>query len=251
MNKKETYLTILGILLLIGTSLGLTYAFYSYAKTGDVNNSITAGTLIFNFENETNQINFINAFPLDDGAADQDTVGRSTFVVSGLVTNPESAINYKVLLIPGDQACYLPSTSYPCSGTGDKVRVRLPDHTMKLQLTASTSNGSNSDITINNGFNSTDSLTSLGNYLTNQKNTVVTSSGYEIASGIIRGLSNGTSTSHTYVLKMWISEDRVEIQGNPDTLGPLEENYTSEQYENMYYSVKVKVIAADSTETLN
>lgn len=72
MNKKKTtgiVLSVLGVLSLVLITAGVTYAFFSYAKQGTTENSITTGTITFLYDEkkaEGNGIVITDALPMAD-----------------------------------------------------------------------------------------------------------------------------------------------------------------------------------------
>lgn len=72
-NKKTTglLLSILGVISLVLITAGVTYAFFSYAKLGTTENTITSGTLTFLYDEldeSGTSINIENALPISDEA---------------------------------------------------------------------------------------------------------------------------------------------------------------------------------------
>ena len=70
MNKKKNLiLTLLAVLTVILITGGVTYAFFSYAKTGTTDNLITTGSITFLYtevDGVGNGISIQNAFPISD-----------------------------------------------------------------------------------------------------------------------------------------------------------------------------------------
>ena len=102
-EKKKIVLSILGILMLVVVTVGVTYAIFTYTKLGTTENTVTTGTLKFLYTENTGVgagINIENAFPVSD------TVGKSydtdkyvfDFKIEGTNTGTEE-IPYKVTLI--------------------------------------------------------------------------------------------------------------------------------------------------------
>ncbi len=79
-NKKTFLLVVIGIILLIGT-LGLTYAFFNYTRTGASNN-IRVGNINFSF-GQTNTINLTNVFPIASNSLDSTNSGEVLLNISG------------------------------------------------------------------------------------------------------------------------------------------------------------------------
>lgn len=72
MNKKKTtgiILSVIGVLSLVLITTGVTYAFFSYAKEGTTENSITTGTITFLYDEQEqagNGIRIEDALPMSD-----------------------------------------------------------------------------------------------------------------------------------------------------------------------------------------
>ena len=104
MNKKKStglLLSILGVLSLVLITAGVTYAFFSYAKEGLTENSITTGTITFIYDELAgqagNQIRIENALPMtdDEGKALQDEYNVFNFTVTSTVSG-DASIPYEV-----------------------------------------------------------------------------------------------------------------------------------------------------------
>ena len=68
-DKKKILLSVLGILLIVLATAGITYAVFTYTKLGTTENTVTAGTLKFLYTENTGVgrgINISEAFPLSD-----------------------------------------------------------------------------------------------------------------------------------------------------------------------------------------
>ena len=73
-GKKKVILSVLGILMLVLVTVGVTFAVFTYTKLGTTENTVTTGTLKFLYTENTGigaGINIENAFPVSD------TVGKS------------------------------------------------------------------------------------------------------------------------------------------------------------------------------
>lgn len=208
MNKRNLVISILGVLLLIASVAGATYAFFSYNKVGTKDNVITTGALSFNYAEGENVISINNMFPISDeegmGLTDEDST--FTFTISGY--SPDSEINYTILAVPGNV---------------DSSRTRLDDSYVKGYLVGNASSG--------DGLSSTFGPQVFTNVDSEE----------EIGSGSISGGTSGNPIIHTYTFRMWVSDDVVV--SDTETSVPDKIVLTNEQYANQYYSVKIKVIA--------
>ena len=129
-NKKRKstglLLSILGVISLVLITAGVTYAFFSYAKQGEKDNTITTGSITFIY-NETG-----NALTINDALPKSDTIGMgenssSNFEFEVTSTTPSTAyINYIVTAkksnsstLPENQVkLYLTSTGSTDGTTG-------------------------------------------------------------------------------------------------------------------------------------
>lgn len=103
-NSKQVLLSIIGIAVLVIAVVGVSFAFFSYSRTGTSNNVITTGQIYMAFE-EANQINLTNQFPtLDEDAVIASTGDTSSmnFTVTGYYSASTGGIDYTIYAIPGD-----------------------------------------------------------------------------------------------------------------------------------------------------
>lgn len=100
-SNKKVILSVIGIAILIVGVLGVSFAYFSYVRTGSSNNLITTGDLSFAFE-DGDTINLTNHFPIstDAGIALTGTNNVCTFVVKGKSSG--APITYTVSAVEGD-----------------------------------------------------------------------------------------------------------------------------------------------------
>ena len=204
-SSKQVLLSVIGIAVLVVAVVGVSFAFFTYSKTGDRNNTLTTGSIFFNFT-EGNAINLTNEFPRTDDsgkALSPDNNAALTFHVLGY-DGSSKGIEYTVYALPG-----APETG----------KTRLQDNQIKLYLEANSSNSS----PITNNFETPTKISSL------------TDTGLELATGKITATASGSQQDDTYTLRMWISSDVTIGEGK---------NYTTTAFGNLYYSLKLKVVAA-------
>ena len=65
-NKWHIIVSVLVVGSLLLAVIGVTFAAFNYSKTGEKVNTITTGTIIMSYIEETNGINLTNAFPMTD-----------------------------------------------------------------------------------------------------------------------------------------------------------------------------------------
>lgn len=190
MNKKKStglLLSILGVLSLVLITAGVTYAFFSYAKEGLTENTISTGTITFVYDEladqEGNQIKIENALPMSDS--------------EGMALEGEKNVfNFKVTsTVSGDASIPYEVTARKKSGTLSEDQIKL-----YLESTGSETNGEN--FTVANGEVKTyKDLT--------QTATEVPAGTVEktIYKGTVPGGSNYTQN---FELRMWIAGDKDE-----------------------------------------
>ena len=78
-SSKQVLVSILGVAILIVAVVGISFAAFSYSKTGTVANTITTGTITMSYSEPTNGINLTNALPITDTAGKALTGNNNTF----------------------------------------------------------------------------------------------------------------------------------------------------------------------------
>ena len=177
-NSKQMILSILGVVILVVAVVGLSFAAFSYSKTGEKVNTITTGTITMSYSEDTNGINLSNALPMSDnqGKALSGSNNVFDFTVTATINGSgNTTINYDV-------------TATKESGS------TLDDSAVKVYLT-SIDNSADTQV------------------LAPTKVSALTKTGSSEASGAPNGqykLTTGTFTSTTtrkYRLRMWVAED--------------------------------------------
>ena len=176
-NSKQVLLSVLGVAILVVAVVGVSFAAFSYSKTGEKVNTITTGTISMNYVEDENAINLTNALPMTDdvGKALADTNQYFDFTVSADITGT-TTINYAITA-----AKVTPDSTLP----DDAVKVYLTDMdgTADSQILAPTKV---SGLTPTTG--SEPSGTPSGQFI------------------LHTGTFNATS-SHDYRLRMWVADD--------------------------------------------
>ena len=67
-SSKQILLSVLGVAILVVAVVGISFAAFSYSKTGEVTNTITTGTITMSYSEPTNGINLTDALPITDEA---------------------------------------------------------------------------------------------------------------------------------------------------------------------------------------
>ena len=106
-NSKQVLLSIIGIAVLVIAVVGVSFAFFSYSRTGTSNNVITTGQIFMEFA-ETHQISLSNQFPMLDSDATTEIVKETgdveylDFTVTGYYSASTGGIDYTVYAVAGD-----------------------------------------------------------------------------------------------------------------------------------------------------
>ena len=201
-SSKQVLLSVIGIAVLVVAVVGVSFAFFTYSKAGEKNNTLTTGSIFFDFT-EGNAITLTNQFPMADSVGEALTPGANgalEFTVKGYDTS-EKGIEYTIYAFPGETE-------------GSKTRFK--DSEIKLNLEAPAAVVTN-------------------NYSTSKAIDGSLTSGIVLATGKITAKSLATQQEDKYTLRMWISDTVTIGEGK---------TYTTTAFANLYYSLKLKVVAA-------
>ncbi len=176
-NSKEVLLSALGVFILVLVVIGVSYAAFNFSRTGDVENTITTGTINMTYSEPENGINLANALPMSDeqGRLLSGTNNVFDFTVDTTINGSGSTtINYAITAVKGD--------------------ATVDDSAIKVYLT-NMDNSADSEILAPTKISELDVTTGSENY--------------QAPSGEFI-LSTGTltsSASHSYRLRMWVADD--------------------------------------------
>ena len=176
-NSKEVLLSALGVFILVLVVIGVSYAAFNFSRTGDVENTITTGTINMTYSEPENGINLVNALPMSDeqGRSLSGTNNVFDFTVDTTINGSGSTtINYAITAVKGD--------------------ATVDDSAIKVYLT-NMDNSADSEILAPTKISELDVTTGSENY--------------QAPSGEFI-LSTGTltsSASHSYRLRMWVADD--------------------------------------------
>ena len=101
-DDKTLILSVIGIMILVIVTVGVTYAVFTYSKEGTISNILRTGNMNFMYEEITkNGIN-INSNPTEDETAKLETGEGKVFdfTVKG-ITKDANAISYEIVLAKG------------------------------------------------------------------------------------------------------------------------------------------------------
>ena len=178
-NSKQVLLSVLGVAILVVAVVGVSFAAFSYSKTGEQVNTITTGTITMSYSETTNGINLTNALPMTDEVGKTLSEENQYFDFTvGATISGTTTINYAI--------------------TAAKISPdsTLPDNAVKVYLT---------------DMDASDKAVS--GYETAKKVSELTTATDSEASGAPEGqyiLHTGTYTATTtnrYRLRMWVADD--------------------------------------------
>ena len=98
-NSKQVILSVLGVAILVVAVVGVSFAAFSYSKTGERLNTITTGTISMEYSESTNGINLVDALPMSDeqGIALVGANNVFDFTVSATIQGSgQTTINYTI-----------------------------------------------------------------------------------------------------------------------------------------------------------
>ena len=196
-SSKQVLLSVLGIAVLVVAVVGVSFAFFTYSKTGEKNNTLTTGNIFFNFT-EGNAINLTNQFPMADTAGEALAAaqnGALTFHVVGYDSS-KKGIEYTIYALQGD-------------ADADATKTRFKDSEIKLNLKAPAT-------VVKNNF-ATSNVVGTDGSLAN---------GVVLAKGKITAETSATQQDDEYTLRMWISDTVTIGEAASDS-------YTTEKYAKM------------------
>ena len=184
-NSKQVLLSVLGVAILVVAVVGVSFAAFSYSKTGEKVNTITTGTITMSYSETTNGINLTNALPMSDGVgkALSEEEQYFDFTVSANITGT-TTINYAITASKEEEST-LPDTAV-------KVYLTDMDGTADTQILAPTKV---SGLTPTTG--SEPSGTPSGQF-------------------ILHTGTFGATSSHDYRLRMWVADD-YQVTGSSAT----------------------------------
>ena len=122
-SSKQVLISSLGVAILVVAVVGISFAAFSYSKTGEVSNTITTGTITMSYTEPTNGINLTNALPITDTAGKALSGDNNTF---DFTVNATIAGNTNI--------------SYAITAVKD-ASSDIPDTGIKVYLTSLSSNG--------------------------------------------------------------------------------------------------------------
>lgn len=242
-RKSQVLMSVLGVFALVIVTVGVSYAFFSYTRTGARTNTIQSGKISFYYTEAENGINLTNAMPVADSVAtgesvtDTNNVGEFEFKV-GATDLSGVTIGYNVVLVDANTA-------------QDIADGKVLDANQVSLLLRPTAGTGNSAITNN-----------VASPMTAQE--VLALPGAIMAQGVIKTGETTTGARDVYdnyVLRMWLSNSNTnnDITASDSGSGVISsgENYTvgddgatvTGNNSGKKYSVKIKVDTTTVTTT--
>ncbi len=179
-SSKQILISILGVAILIVAVVGISFAAFTYARTGTTTNTITTGTITMSYTEGTNGITLTDALPITDDAGKALSAEGQYFdftVNAKIVGKGTTKIDYVI--------------------TATEVTTSLPNTGVKVYLT------SNTDQTVELAptIVSTLPLTQAGN------SAGATAGERILKSGSISTTDNSVNETTTYRLRMWVDQN--------------------------------------------
>ena len=174
-NSKHVLLAVLGVAILIVAVVGVSFAAFSYSKTGTKVNTITTGTITMSYSETTNGINLTNALPMSDevGKKLSETDQYFDFTVNANITG-NTTINYAITATREEDS--------DIPDTGVKVYLTDMDGTADTEILGPTK------------------ISALSK-------TSSDSSGAPDGQYLLETDTFNTTSSHNYRLRMWVADD--------------------------------------------
>ena len=223
-QSKQILLSVIGVAILVVAVVGVSFAFFTYSRTGSQNNIITTGQITFVFQ-DGDSINLTNHFPIAtaDGLALTGNDNVCTFSVTGNTTTG-SSIAFAVWAVEGDSATTL--------SLGEDYTTRYRDSEVFVNIQPNTTLVANVSFTpataAAEGKAISTLATSASNVGANPTN------GKLLGTGTITG--TGSDITRTFTVRMWVDSSVV-------TVGETGATYTPAVYGTLYYTMKIAVTA--------
>lgn len=260
-NSKQAVLSIVGIAILVIAVVGVSFAFFTYSRTGSENNIITTGSITFELkpggdDGKTHPtITGQDSFPKDKDTGKTDPKNETDFNVSGTLPDGASDVKYVVYAIKGEK----PEAEVP---SGAEEWEELPEDAIMMWLEVDKATGG----TVNNSYETeavAQKFADIGGGVM----------GFKLAEGTITA---GQEISHKYKLHMWITDTfnggkiisdtsynykyrasavgtgdspvkSADESGDSDTTKLPHDKSSDDRsvWTDQYYAVKIKVVASD------
>ena len=185
-SSKQVLLSVLGVAILVVAVVGVSFAAFSYSKTGEKVNTITTGTITMEYTEDTNGINLTNALPMSDG------VGTN---LSGSTAGQKQYFDFSV------NASITGTTTIKYVITAKKeAESTLPDTAVKVYLT-DMDGSADTQILAPTKMSAITKTTS-----TDTTNTGAPADQYKLHEDTFT-----TTNTREYRLRMWVADDFTDL----------------------------------------
>lgn len=175
-NSKQVLLSVLGVAILVVAVVGVSFAAFSFSKTGQVTNTITTGTISMSYSEPQNGITLTEALPMDDETGKELEGENNTFdftVTATIKGSGKTTINYAITAVT------TPATNL----NDDYVKVYLTD------------------------MNSSDSQILAPTVVSSLNKTSSDESGAPDGQYILESGTFDATTTNSYRLRMWVADN--------------------------------------------
>ena len=191
------------IIAIVIVTAAASFAFFTYARTGETKTVITTGDLQFSYFEREDNLSIENQFPLADSIGAKDEANAYDFQVAMVSSSGAQTMNYDVIIVTNNKG--------DNTFTNDQIKYNLAKDNVYVKGTDSTG----LKLSTIDGLDS-NSSTGQGIALQNQP----------ITSG----------ETHNYKLRIWISDDVSYNDEVDEDTGTMDGKYNS-----YTYSLKVKI----------
>ena len=191
-NSKQVLLSVLGVAILVVAVVGVSFAAFSFSKTGQVTNTITTGTISMSYSEPENGITLTEALPMDDETGKTLQGENNTFdftVTATIKGSGKTTINYAITAVT------TPATNL----NDDYVKVYLTD------------------------MDSSDSQILAPTVVSSLRKTTSDDSGAPDGQYILESGTFDATTTNSYRLRMWVADNfsvgqslKVNVYGAAD-----------------------------------
>lgn len=239
-KKNQILMSVLGVFALVIVTVGVSYAFFSYTRTGTTTSTITSGDISFSYVEGSDAI-LSNAFPVADSVGAADETDPYTFTVSGSVKG-SADLKYNVTLMSATADLSIGE------GEDDDAKGLLTNDQVKVSLQNTTSGayaigGANAGVKLSE-------LTAVGTDKEGNANTNTFTAGLSTGECTVVAGQAAVSSGEVYKLKMWISGD-VDYSNTALTDDETDEYNDAQtsvgKFSGYAYSLKVRVDAAGTS----
>ncbi len=266
-NSKQVLFAIIGIAVLVVAVVGVSFAFFTYSRTGKTNNVITTGKLVFNFGGGEDGGDGGNVDPDTGKRTPADVVTSETepkgddegkeqkpksgVELGGQIPENVDAVNFAVYLIKGKvpEGQNQSKRNYEETDRMDPKFIKVyvePDLNNSSENVKQTIQSTIEEKYSTGDLTLTDDITPEGGKI-------------KIASGTLQ--NDNVERTYAYMFSMWISDELIKDQvsdtdanakyrASATTSGVLPDGKTAEQdtrqvYGDLFYSVKIRIEAGD------